>query len=137
MSNPRKPSPPATAQQPADGRRRANGSTSPKPGATSHRADTAEAPGTVTAKDLKVRTGEILGMVAEGAVVYVTRRGKTVARIEPARLERDAAEIARLDALNEELYGKYRGILPSSAEYTRSKHLEERTRDRNRRRGQG
>jgi antitoxin (DNA-binding transcriptional repressor) of toxin-antitoxin stability system len=84
---------------------------------------------TVTAKELKVRTGEVLGMVAEGAVMYVTHRGTTIARLEPVTPGRGEDEVAALDRLIDQLRGKYASLPPTNA-VSRAKHREERARVR-------
>jgi len=82
----------------------------------------------ITSKELKVRTGEVLDSVADGAVVYVTRRGKVIARIEPTTDRREEAEIDALEGLIDDLFGRYRDALPSVAVYSRQKRTDDRRR---------
>ena len=78
----------------------------------------------VGARELKNRTGEILHWVAEGEAVYVTRRGRTIARIEPVSAA--AADLPpEIKRLLRRLRGKHRD-LPRSDAYALEKRREAR-----------
>jgi prevent-host-death family protein len=69
---------------------------------------------TVTAKQLKNRTGEVLRRVRLGETVTVTVRGTGVARVVPlsdrARARRAREARASVRALVRSVGGKYRGL---------------------------
>ena len=70
--------------------------------------------GTVTAKELKNRTGEVLRRVGSGETVTVTVRGVRVARFVPvskrARAERSREAQMAMRALIRSIDGKYRRV---------------------------
>jgi len=68
---------------------------------------------TVTAKDLKNRTGEILRMVRAGASVAVTNRGRRVAVISPA--SPDAAGETPRRNTNSDLWVEIQAALAATA----------------------
>jgi len=70
--------------------------------------------GTVTAKQLKNRTGEVLRRVGSGETVTVTLRGVRVAQFVPvskrARAERSHEARMAMRALIRSIGGKYRRV---------------------------
>ncbi len=70
--------------------------------------------GTVTAKELKNRTGEVLRRVGSGETVTVTVRGVRVAQFVPvskrARAERSREARMAMRALIRSIGGKYRRV---------------------------
>ena len=70
--------------------------------------------GTVTAKQLKNRTGEVLRRVGSGETVTVTVRGVRVAQFVPvskrARAERSREARMAMRALIRSIGGKYRRV---------------------------
>ncbi len=70
--------------------------------------------GTVTAKELKNRTGEVLRRVGSGETVTVTVRGVRVAQFVPvsrrARAERSREARVAMRALIRSIGGKYRRV---------------------------
>ncbi len=70
--------------------------------------------GTVTAKQLKNRTGEVLRRVGSGETVTVTLRGVRVAQFVPvskrARAERSREARMAMRALIRSIGGKYRRV---------------------------
>lgn len=81
---------------------------------------------TVTAKELKNRTGDVLRRVRSGETVTVTVRGVTVGRFVPEVA--DTQERTRRQRLSQrarirEVRGKYRGLV-TVAEFLKSKAQE-------------
>ncbi|TMI78666.1 MAG: type II toxin-antitoxin system prevent-host-death family antitoxin [Bacillati bacterium ANGP1] len=70
--------------------------------------------GTVTAKQLKNRTGDVLRRVRSGEVVTVTVRGTSVAQFVPlsrkARVQRMRDTRASMRATVRSIAGRYRGL---------------------------
>ncbi len=70
--------------------------------------------GTVTAKELKNRTGEVLRRVGSGETVTVTVRGVRVAQFVPvsrrARAERSREARVAMRAVIRSIGGKYRRV---------------------------
>jgi len=56
--------------------------------------------GTITAKELKIKTGEVIRKVRSGEQMTVTYRGKPVAVIAPPKAE-DSRPVKRLRAFDE------------------------------------
>jgi len=67
---------------------------------------------TVTAKELKNRTGEVLRRVRAGETVVVTMRGIRVAKFVPEKAETEKRQPARrsLHAAVRSVAGRYRGL---------------------------